>query len=173
VTAIHRSLGRATATIVMTALLAAPIARADEAASSSPKAVAIEGAVKTPLRLRESDLRALAPTAISVSFMTGHGQEQGTYTGALLWTVLAQASVIDGSEKGAHLRHVVVVSGHDGYTIALSIGELDPNFEGKSVIIAYDKDGQALPSSEGLRLIVPGDHHGGRAVRDLERIEVR
>ena len=52
------------------------------------------------------------------------------------------------------------------------MGEIDPRFEGKNVIVAYDKDGKPLSAAEGLRLVVPLDHHGGRAVRDIATIEV-
>ena len=50
------------------------------------------------------------------------------------------------------------------------MGEIDPRFEGKSVIVAYEKDGQPLAS---LRLIVPGDVRAGRAVRGLAELTVR
>ena len=49
------------------------------------------------------------------------------------------------------------------------MGEIDPRFEGKSVIVAYQKDGQPVSS---LRLIVPGDSHAGRDVRDLAELTV-
>ncbi|HEX4081153.1 MAG TPA: hypothetical protein VHX61_19995 [Rhizomicrobium sp.] len=48
----------------------------------------------------------------------------------------------------------------------------NPDFEGKNVILAYAKDGKLAPA-DGIRLIVPGDHHGGRDVRDVVTIEVR
>jgi hypothetical protein len=38
------------------------------------------------------------------------------------------------------------------------------------VIVAYAEDGKPL---DGLRLIVPGDKHGGRAVKDVVHIEVK
>lgn len=166
-----RSPIRAIATVAVSILFGAPAYAQGDA--PAPKAIALDGMVKTPLHLGEADLRALPATPVSVSFMTGHGEEQGTFTGALLLALLDKASMIDGSEKGAHLKHVVLVSGHDGYAVSLSMGEIDPKFEGKPVIIAYDKDGKPLPTGEGLRLIVPGDRHGGRAVRDVERIEVK
>lgn len=135
--------------------------------------IAIDGQVQKTEHLTVSDLQALAPTSISVSFVTGHGQETGTYTGVLLWTLLTNAAIVDADQK-QHLRHTIfVTSGADQYVVALSIGELDPKFEGKSVIIAYSKDGKPLDAEDGLRLIVPGDAHGGRAVKDVAHIEVR
>ena len=54
----------------------------------------------------------------------------------------------------------------------LTLAEIDPEFEGKRVILAYWRDGQPLPGGE-LRLVVPGDHRGGRSVREVVKIELR
>lgn len=132
----------------------------------------IGGQVQNPQRLTAQDLQKLPQTEISVSFVTGHGQEAGTYSGALLWTVLSNAILINGPGKGALLRHVITVTGRDGYAVVLSAGELAPEFEGKAVILAIAQDGQKLPPEDGIRLIVPGDKHGGRAVRDVAKIDV-
>ena len=53
----------------------------------------------------------------------------------------------------------------------MALGELDPHYEGKSVILAYA--GGDPPSFSALRLVVPGDAHGGRSVRDVSSIELR
>jgi hypothetical protein len=106
-----------------------------------------------------------------VSFLTGHGTEQATYTGALLWSLLENAGTL-GGEPRARIRRTVAVTGRDGYVAVLALAEIDPEFEGKQVIVAYRKDGQPMPGSE-LRLVVPGDRRGGRSVRDVVRIELR
>jgi hypothetical protein len=141
--------------------------------SAAETGIVIDGQVQKIEHLSAIDLQALPPTSVSVSFATGHGQETGTYTGVLLWTLLTNAVIIDSDPK-LHLRHAIfVTSGADQYTVALSIGEIDPKFEGKSVVIVYAKDGKPLDAQDGLRLIVPGDSHGGRAVMDVEHIEVK
>ena len=56
--------------------------------------------------------------------------------------------------------------------VALALGEIDPHYAGKVVILAY-QGGQPPSSAGSLRLIVPGDAHGGRNVRDVVRIEVK
>jgi DMSO/TMAO reductase YedYZ molybdopterin-dependent catalytic subunit len=48
-----------------------------------------------------------------------------------------------------------------------------PDFEGKSAILAITENGQPLPPEDGIRLIVPGDKHGGRAVRDVVKIDIQ
>jgi DMSO/TMAO reductase YedYZ molybdopterin-dependent catalytic subunit len=86
----------------------------------------------------------------------------------MLWSVLQRGSA-QGGDPRARLRRTV--TGRDGYVAVLALAEIDPEFEGKRVILAYRRDGQPLPQNE-LRL-VPGDHRGGRSVREVVRIELR
>ena len=51
------------------------------------------------------------------------------------------------------------------------LGELDPQYQGKSVILAY-AGGDPPASFSALRLVVQVDVHGGRSVRDVSRIEL-
>lgn len=106
-----------------------------------------------------------------VSFLTGHGSEQAAYTGALLWSVLERAEMLRGDPQ-ARLRHTIMVTGRDGYVAVLALAEIDPEFEGKQVLLAYRRDGQPL-DGHALRLVVPGDRRGGRSVRDVVRIDLR
>ena len=77
-----------------------------------------------------------------------------------------------GSEPRTRLRHTIVVTGRDGYAVVLALAEIDPEFEGKQVVLAYRRDGQPMNGHE-LRLVVPGDRRGGRSVRDVVRIDLR
>ena len=79
---------------------------------------------------------------------------------------------IDEPGKNASLRHTLLIAGRDGYAVALAFGEIDPHYEGKSVILAY-AGGEPPVSFGALRLVVPGDAHGGRSVRDVAAIEVK
>jgi hypothetical protein len=133
-------------------------------------AVAISGRVAHPGNVMERDLQALPPITIHSAFLTDRGQETGVYVGALLWAVLAGAGPIDDPGKNSRLRHIFLVTGSDGYSIALSDGEIDPHCENKAVILAYTEDGKPL---QGIRLIVPGDRRGERAVKDVVAIAVR
>ena len=108
--------------------------------------------------------------SVEVTYATARGPQSATYTGALLWPLLAAAAPVDESGRNTHLRHTLLAHGRDGYAVALAFGELDPHMAGKQVIVAYAQDGTPLPS---LRLVLPGDSHAGRAVRDLVSIEVR
>jgi DMSO/TMAO reductase YedYZ molybdopterin-dependent catalytic subunit len=161
--------------LVMTLLVGEPAAAqsGSAGAGSNAIAVAVEGAVQNPLHLTTQDIEGMPAEHVNASYVTGHGQEKGDYEGVLLWTLLDRAQLTQEPRRRDHLRETVTVTGRDGYAVIFSIGELDPDFEGKSVILAYQRNDQPLPTAEGLRLVVPGDKHGGRYVRDVVRIEVK
>jgi hypothetical protein len=86
--------------------------------------------------------------------------------------LLEEAGGIDDPAKGAELHHTITTTGRDGYVVVISTGEIAPDFGGKSAMVAYERDGQQL-SDTGLRIVMPGDKHGGRYVRDVAEIEVK
>jgi len=140
--------------------------------SEPTTAPVILGAVQHRLVLDEMLLKSLPAVAVDVTFETGEGKKSGRYTGVLLWPLIERGGLVDEAGKNASLRHTLLITGRDGYAVALAIGELDPHYEGKSVILAY-AGGEPPASTEELRLVVPRDVHGGRSVRDVATIEVR
>jgi DMSO/TMAO reductase YedYZ molybdopterin-dependent catalytic subunit len=134
------------------------------------QSIAITQTVEQTKTIDLATVEQLPAVEQHVSFLTGHGTEQATYTGALLWSVLEKAGVL-GSDPRERLHHSVAVTGRDGYVAVLALAEIDPELQGKPVLLAYRRDGQPIPSE--LRLVVPGDHRGGRSVRDVVRIEIR
>jgi len=130
--------------------------------------VAIDGQVQHATRLSLSDIEAIPATELTASFESSKGTVAGHYKGVLLWTLLDKAGLPEETGKNHHhLQRSVLVVGSDGYTVALSLGELEPDFEGKQVLLAYESDGKPEPS---LRLVVPGDHKAGRNVHDVVRV---
>ena len=149
------------------ALAAALFGLAGSAYAAEP-AVDVNGHAEHVLHLTAADLKALPQVSADVSFETGHGQESAHYTGALLWDIVGKAGITDepGAKAKHHLQHALLVTGRDGYAVAVAIGEIDPDFENKTVLLVDDG------AEKGLRLVVPGDKKGGRAVRDVVRIEI-
>lgn len=134
--------------------------------------LSVEGHVAHPLKLTLEQVKALPPVTISLTFQSDHGPQTGTYTGALLLDILKEAAPVDqGSDMGAPWRHTIIATGHDGYGVAVSIGEIDPRFAGKQVLIAYERDGQPM-KGQTFRMVVPGDAHGGRSVNDLATLTI-
>ena len=108
---------------------------------------------------------------LALAFETEHGPQQAEFEGPLLWTVLAQANAVDPAMAREQVRQSVLITGSDGYSAVLGLGEISPSFEGKQVIIAERMDGQPLGPGH-LRLVVPGDRRGGRSVRDVAGIAI-
>jgi hypothetical protein len=133
--------------------------------------VMVAGKLKHPQSLSLDALRRLPTEQVHVSFQSEHGTTTADYTGVRLWAVLAAAGGIDDDNKGAELRHLIKVTGRDGYVVVLSTGEIAPDFGGKPALVAYRRDDQP-PGESGLRLIMPGDKRGGRDVRDVVAITV-
>jgi hypothetical protein len=91
----------------------------------------------------------------------------------LLWTLLGEVGGIDDPAKGAELHHTISITGRDGYLVVISTGEIAPDFGGKPAMVAYERDGEELRDDKGLRVVMPGDKHSGRYVRDVVEIEVK
>jgi hypothetical protein len=157
---------------VFIALLCLALLRGNESRSEPAVAPTLEGLVQQRLVLDETFLESFTPVTVDVTFETDKGEKSGHYTGVLLWSLIEKAGLTDIAAKNAALRHTLLVTGRDGYAVSLAVGELDPHYEGKSVIVAY-AGGNPPASIDAPRLIVPGDKHGGRSVRDVASIEVR
>lgn len=121
--------------------------------------------------LTEGAVAQLPSVQVAVSFQTEHGPFHDFFAGPLLWTVLAKFGAVDPAKPRQSVGQAVLVVGRDGYGAALAMGEIAPAFEGKQVILADSMDGHPLGGGH-LRLIMPGDRHGGRSVRDVIRITV-
>ncbi len=155
-------------TILVAVLLSWPGFAADPASG-----ISIEGQVRQPKRLTVSDLKQMPSAQIDVTLEIKGTAEKATYVGVTLLSLINNADVIDGDGKGARLRRVIEVSGRDGYTVAIAMGEIEPNLEGKPVLLAYLRNGKPVEPVGTVRLVVPGDRHGSRSVRDAATITVK
>ena len=155
-------LGRLSAAIVALSLVAGP------ALAQSPELV-LQGKVRQPQRLTFEDLKKMPAEHADVSYQTDRGPVIASFTGVLLWSLIGAAGGIDDSAKNPELRHAIRITAKDGYVVVTSSGEIAPDFGAKGVIVAYERDGKPL---DELRIVMPGDKHGGRNVRDVVSINV-
>lgn len=116
-------------------------------------------------------LAGLPAVPLTVSFETEHGPRHGRFAGPLLWTVMSHCGMTGDGAPRTLVHETLLVTGSDGYTAAIAMGEIAPVFEDKEVILADEMDGHALAPGH-FRIIVPGDRYGGRDVRDVVRIRV-
>ena len=145
---------------VLAATAMAPFAAADGVSVTAPKAASSQ--------LTTATLSRLPMTKIDVSFGTDHGALHASFTGPLLWVVLGAAQIKTGKDV---VRDIVLVTGNDGYTASIALGEISPAFENKQIILAEAMNSKPLGAAH-WRLVVPGDARGGRSVRDVVAIAV-
>ena len=142
------------------------------AGTAQAQVLRIEGQVRHPATLSLDELRAMPQATVQWSTIAEHGDRTRLYEGPLLWDLLKMADPLDAPGDGAagrsHLQHVILARGADGYAAAVAIGEIDPEFEGKKILVSLPRDGQPT-----LQLAVPNDARAGRGVHDLVALEVR
>jgi hypothetical protein len=86
----------------------------------------------------------------------------------------AGGAKLPNDSNTAKLRVTVMVTGADGYQVALGWGELDPEFGAAPILLAYLSDDKPMGDKQGMaRLVVPGDKRGGRYVSTVKSIELR
>ena len=138
--------------------------------AAAEPALSVTGSVAHPLHLSLADLRGLPTAHVSVSQASGRGPVALDCTGVTVATLLKKAEPSFGTQKNANLAHTLLVTADDGYAVALSFGEIDPDYGHVEPIVATDCSGKPVASP---RLVVPGDVHAGRAVNGVVTIEVK
>ncbi len=122
-----------------------------------------------PVVLSPADFRALPHITISVH--NGDTNLDESYSGVPLATLLAMVKAPLGKEfhKEA-LASYLIASGSDGYSVVLSLAEVDPSFHDGQVLVADARDGQPLGKSGPFQLIVSEDKRPARWVHNLNYI---
>ena len=116
--------------------------------------IEIAGTVIKAGKITLDEINALPAPEQDVQFQTSKGSEKGHYKGPLLMAAcLRSCGIKDLPGHNAQLMHTFIVEGRDGYRIAFSVGEIDPDFGNAPMLIATEKDGVAITQSEGYRLV--------------------
>jgi hypothetical protein len=137
-----------------------------------PDALVVSDAGHAPIVLSLADFHALPHITIKVH--TGHTNAEESYSGVLLETLLAKANAPVGKEfRKEALRTYLLASGTDGYSVFLSLAEVDSGFHTGQVIVADERDGHPLGKYGPFQLIVPGDSRPARWVHNLNAIRVQ
>jgi hypothetical protein len=125
-----------------------------------------------PVILSPTDFRALPHVIITVH--NGHTNAAETYSGVPLATLLAKVNAPLGKElRGEAMTNYVIATGSDGYSVVLSVAEVDPDFHQGQVLVADTRDGQPLGKNGPLQLIVSDDKRPARWVHNLNSISLR
>lgn len=125
-----------------------------------------------PVVLLPADFRALPH--ITVTVHNGHTGADESYSGVPLATLLAMVNAPLGKELHKEaLTSYLIASGSDGYSVVLSLAEVDPSFHDGQVLVADVRDGQPLGKSGPFQLIVSEDKRPARWVRNLNAIALQ
>ena len=144
-------------------------------AAATTSAMAVEpltifGLVTKPVKLSLTDLGKLPTTQVKVTQTSHHGPVPLNCSGPALAVVLGKVKLALAGAKNVNLRHTLLVTADDGYAVALSLAEIDPDSTGAAPLLAVVCNGKKLASP---RLVMPRDKGAGRAINSVVRIEVK
>jgi Carboxypeptidase regulatory-like domain len=125
-----------------------------------------------PVALTPEDFHTLPH--VNVKVHNSHRNVDETYSGVLLATLLAKVNAPMGKDlRGETMTTVVLACGTDGYSVALSLAEADPDFHANQILVADVLDGKPLGKNGPFQLVVPDDQRPARWVHNLNAIAVR
>jgi DMSO/TMAO reductase YedYZ molybdopterin-dependent catalytic subunit len=131
----------------------------------------VEGEVLKPLKLTQEELLKMKQTEVKAK---DRDDKEHTFKGVRLVDILDSAGVTLGKDlRGENLTKYVLVKAVDGYEVIFSLPEVDPEFTGQTIILAYQVDGNPLPKGEGpFRIVAPNDKRPARWIRELSSIKI-
>jgi molybdate transport system substrate-binding protein len=144
--------------------------------SQNPSAFTVDGQVLNPLTLTVEDLQnSFSTQTIDVTYQSGEESVSTSFTGVPLWQVISAAQPnLNADVRNDHLSTFIVVTASDGYQAVISWGEIDPEYAGQPILVAFEQDGGAITDEQGsIRLVVPTDARGGRYVSGIANISLR
>jgi DMSO/TMAO reductase YedYZ molybdopterin-dependent catalytic subunit len=137
---------------------------------NEPWRLTVDGVVTTPLSLDAQAIRQYRATTEMATLECAIGAGAGLLVGNAAWKGVPLRTLIQAASPTADARSVRFYAA-DGYILGpCDLGNILANRE---IILAYEMNGQTLPSSQGypLRLVVPGAG-GFNWVQWVQRIEI-
>ena len=151
-------------------------ARSRQAGGYSPS-FKVAGTVARPAVYTLDALRVLPSVIVAHRCVseTTHKVQDHSYRGVPLWSLIAEARPVDASgEPLDSLVSYLVATASDGFPTIIALAEIDPELNGRRVIVAYERDGELLDESRDMAmLVVPEDASCAREIFWLARLEVR
>lgn len=148
------------------AMLSAPALRAQQLPHDSLR-VEIDGRTTS---LAWAELTRLPRADVAISRVDGPPQR---FTGIPLRAILERAGLDTGWVARADLARSLLIEARDGYRVAFGLAAVDSAVTGRTLLLAFAEGGQPLGKRRGpWQLIVPGDPHARRSVRQVTAIRV-
>lgn len=115
-------------------------------------------------------VRSLPEQTLSLTIRSPRRSSDYTFKGALLMDYVRAAGMLPAERKqGGFSNMYFKAVADDGMTVVVSYAEVAQAFARKTVLLAYEQDGEAI--QKGLRLVVPGDGLGGRSIYGVTSLE--
>jgi hypothetical protein len=108
---------------------------------------------------------------VTVTVHNEHTKADEVYSGVPLIALLTPLGVSD-KPRGKELRLYVVAEGADLYEVVYSSGEITPEVNNATVIVADSENGKPLNDDGPLKMIATNEKRPGRWVRNLVAIKV-
>ncbi|WP_326953780.1 molybdopterin-binding protein [Amycolatopsis sp. NBC_01286] len=116
------------------------------------------------------ELRERSRIRLDVEYVTRRRHERHEVHGVHLYDVLREGPLpVDTRHKMASLTVVVLAVAEDGFQVALSLAELDPEFGACAALLATRYNGELLARPT---LVMPSDQRASRYVRGLARLQL-
>ncbi|WP_394618740.1 molybdopterin-binding protein [Lentzea sp. JNUCC 0626] len=132
--------------------------------------VLVTGDISDEWTFSTAHLDAHAREPVNVQYRTTRVSEVHCVQGVPLHEVLGRVVLrLDQASKMDKLSFVVIASSQDGFRVALSWAEVDPEFGSCSALLATRYNGRRLTRPT---LVTPQDGRSSRYVRDLACIEI-
>ena len=147
---------------------------------TSPAQLTVAGSVANPATYSVDDLKRMPVRELedlrqirADGAVVGGGERIRRYRGVLLRDVVSAAKPVE-KERHDLRQSIVVATATDGYKAVFSWAELFLSPIGDGVLVIFERDGAALPGSEGpLALLSLRDTNPGpRHVKWLAKIEI-
>lgn len=112
---------------------------------------------------------------VTVRATDPHSKTAAEYRGIALAEIAKRAGAPLGKDlRGRALLGTLVIEAADGYKVAFSLAEIDPEMAGATILLADEENGAPLAAELGAyRLVVPNDKKASRWVRQVTRVVLK
>jgi hypothetical protein len=134
--------------------------------------IEIAGAVGIHTLLTLNELQKLQRSSLTLRIVDADGRHRfHTFTGPTLHDVIQLAQPRNAGGLSTSIRAYALVWGMRGSPAVVAFPEFEPDFDGKTILLAYIVDGRS-PENGIAELVIQGDATRGRFVEGVTKILV-
>ncbi|MSP79048.1 MAG: hypothetical protein EXR67_05805 [Dehalococcoidia bacterium] len=116
-------------------------------------------------------IKDLPAKTLTTTMRNPRSSSERAFVGARLFDYIVAAGAFPSKMGGGMLANgYFTIAAEDGARVAIALAEVWPNITGKEVLLAYQQDGEFIRN--GIRLVITGDHLGGRSLGGIVSIEL-